>query len=157
MSDETRRVLDMLAQGKITVDEASELLKALGQAEERTAQSGGDARSDRRLRYLRIAVRKNRGAGSDRRVYAWPGCMAGGAGAKEVDIRVPFSLVRSGMRLGAIVPGGGDFIAQALRDRGIQGDLAKMTPEQLETILKEMGEITVDVDHGRAQVRISAE
>ena len=30
MSDERRRVLDLLAQGKITVDEADELLKTLG-------------------------------------------------------------------------------------------------------------------------------
>ncbi len=30
MSDERRRVLDLLAQGKITVDEADQLLRALG-------------------------------------------------------------------------------------------------------------------------------
>lgn len=32
-ADDTRRILDLLAQGKMTVDEADRLLKALGGAE----------------------------------------------------------------------------------------------------------------------------
>ena len=37
MSDETRRVLDLLAQGKITVDEADRLIKAV--SEDRPAET----------------------------------------------------------------------------------------------------------------------
>jgi SHOCT-like protein len=160
MSDETRRILDLLAQGKLTVDEAAELLKALGAARTRPDSPASEARTGARARYIRIAVRKRRGRGdAEGQVYAWPGCMgASGGGPKEVNIRVPLSLVRSGMRLGAIVPGGADFLAQVLRDRGFAIDnLSKIDADQLEAILKEMGEITVDVDQGRAEVRISAE
>lgn len=154
MSDETRRVLDLLAQGKITVDEAGELLRAIRESE--AAGPDASTSADRRARYIRIAVHRRARAGDDpRQVHRWPGCMAGGP--NEVNIRVPMALVRNGMRLGAFVPGGADFVAQALRERGIKGDLSKITPEQLETLLTEMGELTVDVDHGRAQVRISAE
>ena len=160
MSDDTRRVLELLAQGKITVDEATELLRAMGDAEHPGGQDEPGSRSSQ-LRYIKIAVKKNARSGDDsRRAYAWPGMACGDrrGGDHEVNIRVPMALVRSGMRLGAFVPGGADFIAQALRERGVNIDhFSKMTPDQLEAILKEMGEITVDVDQGRAQVRISAE
>jgi hypothetical protein len=156
MSDETRRILDLLAQGKITVDEAAGLLNAVRQASASAPRD--EAAGGQRPRYIRINVRKNARAGDDPGpANDWPGCFAPRHGAKEVSIRVPMALVKNGMRLGAFVPGGADFLSQALRDRGIQGDISRITPEQLETLLKEMGELTVDVDHGRAQVRISAE
>lgn len=159
MSDASRRVLDLLAQGKVTVDEASELLKALRESEPDGPAPASDSRSSERPRYIRIAVRKNPRAGEDDgRAYAWPSCMGPGRhSAKEVNIKVPMALVKNGMRLGAFVPGGAELITQVLRDRGIHGDLSKITPDQLEALLKEMGELTVDVDHGRAQVRITAE
>lgn len=155
MSDDTRRVLDLLAQGKITVDEAAELLKAI--REPGGGEKGEAPRADSHPGYIRIAVRRKSRTGDDpSRAYRWPGCMVPGT-ANEVNIRVPMALVRNGMRLGAFVPGGADFVAKAFRDRGVKGDLSKITPEQLETLLREMGELTVDVDHGRAEVRISAE
>lgn len=159
MSDDTRRVLDLLAQGKITVDEATELLNALREAKADSSSPGREAKDGDRPQYIRIAVKKNPGEGDETRAaFMWPGCIgAARDGAREVNIRVPMALVRNGMRLGAFIPGGTDFITQAFRERGIRGDLSKITPEQLETLLREMGEVTVDVDHGRAQVRISAE
>ncbi len=159
MSDDTRRVLDLLAQGKLTVDEATELLKAVREAAADASSPEREVKDGDRPQYIRIAVKKNPREGDETRPpYMWPGCMgASHHGAREVNIRVPMALVRNGMRLGAFIPGGADFITQAFRERGVQGDLSKITPEQLETLLKEMGEVTVDVDHGRAQVRISAE
>ncbi len=157
MSDATRRVLDLLAQGKITVDEATELLKAIRDADAASADQARGSGSADRPTYIRIAVRKRRGADAGRRVHGWPGCMSA-EGPNEVNIRVPMALVRNGLRLGAFVPGGADLLSNALRERGFNIDsLSKITPEQLETMLREMGELTVDVDHGRAEVRISAE
>src|SRR4029079_4236521 len=58
MSDETRRVLDLLAQNKITVDEADQLLRAMKEprADASSAKTDGDGPS--RARYIRIAVHK---------------------------------------------------------------------------------------------------
>ena len=41
MSDDTRRILDLLAQGKITVDEADELLRAAREGAGPSAAGGG--------------------------------------------------------------------------------------------------------------------
>ena len=159
MSDETRRVLDLLAQGKITVDDAAELLKAMREAGTAPASSEPDpsSGSGSKPRYIRIAVRKQRGAcDASGRAHVWPGFTAT-TGTNEVDIRVPMALVRSGIKLGAFVPGGADFLSKAFRERGIDADISKIDPDKLDALFREMGELTVDVDHGRAQVRITAE
>jgi hypothetical protein len=41
MSDETRRILELLAQGKVTVDEADQLLRAIGQQPSSDAKTRG--------------------------------------------------------------------------------------------------------------------
>jgi hypothetical protein len=131
----------MLAQGKITVTEAEQLIGALGVSPGRASadHEGDPARS----RYLRVAVHK---AASERRPE------------KDVSIRVPLSLVRSGMRLGAMIPGAaGERITERLREKGLDIDLAKLDPAHLETMLKNLGELTIDVDQGKAQVRITCE
>jgi len=142
MSDETRRVLDLLAQGKVTVQEAEQLLAALGGGRADSPRQGEHA-EEPAPRYLRILVRK---AASNARP------------AKDVNIRVPLSFVRSGLRLGSIIPGfAGQRVRQHLRERGVDLDLAKLDFANLEAMLKEMGELTIDVDDGQAQVRLRCE
>src|SRR5262245_36040606 len=128
MSDESRRILDLLAQGKISVDEADQLLRAMGQAPpepEAPEQAGGKRRwrgilglgavrvpptEAPGVRYLKIEVNK-------------PG--AAGGPEKRVNINVPIALVRGGMRLGAIVGGcASEDVLQRLRERGIGLDLS---------------------------------
>ncbi|MGE5244143.1 MAG: SHOCT-like domain-containing protein [Betaproteobacteria bacterium] len=140
MSDESRRILDLLAQGKITADEAERLLKIAGNGA--SAARGVEAKPRIPAKVLRIAIHK---AAND-----WQR-------EKDVTIRVPLAMVRSGVRLGALIPGTGERIAQALRERGIDFDLNHLDSSKLEAMLSEMGEMTLDVDQGRAQVRISCE
>jgi hypothetical protein len=132
------------------VDEADRLLRAIGAA---PAAAKGDAKGEAKdeapgqaekppARYLRIAVQK--------------GANECGPG-KQVNIRVPISLVKGGMRLGAMIPGYGDAINEQLRRHGVGLDLSKLSPENLEAALKDMGELAVDVDQGKAQVRITCE
>ena len=134
MSDEARRILDLLAQGKITVDEADQLLKAAAGASEPSA--GPAPRADTaRGKFLRINVKR---AASQWRPE------------KEVDIRVPISMLRSGIRLGAIVPGAGDRIRETLRARGIDVDWATLDDDDVDALLKDLGELTFDVRGDRA-------
>src|SRR3954447_26429031 len=92
MSDDMRRVLDLLAQDKITVDEAEQLLRAVG-APESAPQIAADpppdgAKPGAKPRWIRIQVQKPSKEGRD---------------PKEVNIRVPIAIVRGGMRLGTII------------------------------------------------------
>src|SRR5262245_10706361 len=104
MSDDTRRILDLLAQGKITVDEAQRLLAAIGEAggsaSTASTASPPPGSGDGGPRYIKIAVHKPAGEHG---------------GEKDVKIRVPISVMRGGMRLGAIIPGLGERMRARLR------------------------------------------
>ncbi len=169
MSDETRRVLDMLAQGKITVDEADQLLAAMGPASAGTATAAAGAAGKGSTtaeapspKYLRITITKTRSWPEDgehtRRTWMWHGQ---GGRSGEVTIRVPVALVRNGMRLGAMIPGltGGGLHAR-LRERGVDVDLSKIDAETIDQLVREFGEMNIDIDSGhggKAQVRITSE
>jgi len=144
MSDDTRRILDLLAQGKITVDEADQLLRAMSASSDAAPAAAAAANEPPATpRYVRITVHKT--AKDDRR-------------DKDVNIRVPIAVVKSGMRLGALIPGfPGDAVSARLRERGIDVDFSKLDTAALEHVLKQLGDTNIEVDSGKAQVRISCE
>jgi hypothetical protein len=146
MNDETRRGLDLLAQGKITVDEAGRLLSALG-APSATDSAAAAATSDSAPcatpRYVRIAVHQ---------------AAKEGKRDKDVNIRVPIAIVRSGMRLGAMIPGlAGDQFTARMRERGLDVDFSKLDGPAIEAVLKELAETNIEIEDGRSQVRITCE
>src|SRR4051794_2909577 len=144
MSDETRRVLDLLAAGKITVDEAHALLQALKEQSTRAdAAPAGDAPGAApKPRYLRVHVHK---PGKD------------GRKDKDVNIRVPMAVLRGGVRLGTMIPGLPARMKGRLRERGIDVDLSKLDPSVLESMLADMGEVNIDVGDAGERVRITCE
>jgi SHOCT-like protein len=133
MSEDTRRVLEMLSQGKVSVQEAEQLLNAV---------SSGEATDEKKAepRYFRILVNKPARDGKK---------------AENVNIKVPMTVVRGGLRLGALFPG---ILARkkVQLGNGTELDLSKVTYTDLEAMIKDIGELTVDVD-GDAQVRIRTE
>ncbi|HEX6464711.1 MAG TPA: hypothetical protein VFZ98_09670 [Vicinamibacterales bacterium] len=155
MTDERRRILELLSQQKISVDEAQQLLNAVPP----TARAAEAGEAGTKPKYFRIAIH--------RKAAGWPGdCDFGGAKHwqrawqrdKDVNIRVPITLVRSGLRLGAMIPGLADDRMKArVRVRGVDVDLSKLDPAMLESMLDELGELNIDLDSGRAQIRITAE
>jgi hypothetical protein len=143
MSDDTRRVLDLLAQGKVTVDEADQLLRAMAAPPPDAAAATPDDPEPPKRRWVRIAVHKQAKEGHK---------------DKDVNIRVPISIVRSGMRLGALIPGlAGDQVAAKMRERGLDVDFTKLDAAGIEAILKELGDSNIEIDSGRASVRITCE
>ena len=170
MSEETRRVLDLLAQGKITADEADRLLAAIGAAPSGPATGpagagkGASTGEASPPKYLRITVTRTGSWPGDegeqaRRSWMWPGQV--GDRSREVTVRVPVALVRNGMRLGAMIPGlTGAGLQTRLRERGVDVDLSKIDTNTIDQLVSEFGEMNVDVDSGRggkAQVRITCE
>jgi hypothetical protein len=143
VSEETRRVLDLLAQNKITADEAEQLLKALGAA---AAEPPADAvtEADRpKARWVRINVHKTGREGKR---------------DQDVNIRVPIAIVKSGMRLGALIPGlTGDQISARMREKGLDVDFTKLDAAAIDSVLKSLGDTHIDIDDGRSQVRITCE
>ena len=170
MSEESRRVLELLAQGKITVEEADRLLAAIGpvtNASGATAATstgkGASTGETPSAKYLRITVTKTgswSGEDEEKARRSWMG--SGKADRnREVTVRVPVALVKNGMRLGAMIPGlSGGSVQTHLRERGVDVDLSKIDINTIDQLVGEFGEMNIDVVSERgskAQVRITCE
>ena len=122
MTEHRRRILDMLATGKITTDEADALLSALPDAE---APAGPDGKPAGTGKYMRIEVTK---PGHD------------GGREKKVNIRVPVAVLRSGLKLGSLMRGfkddgwGGRW-SERLKARGLDIDFDHFDTAQLDALL----------------------
>jgi hypothetical protein len=135
MSEDTRRVLEMLSQGKVNVQEAEQLLQAVASPAQTADEKSAEPR------YFRILVNKPARDGKK---------------AENVNIKVPMTVVRGGLRIGALFPG---FLARKKIQlgNGTELDLSKVTYSDLEAMIKDIGELTVDVEGDDAQVRIRCE
>lgn len=142
MNDYKRRVLDLLAQGKMTVDEADQLLSKLGASGGGPESAPLDGGAKPSPRFVRITAHE-------------PG--KNGRPDQDVNIRVPLAFLRGGMRLSTMIPGLRDKVTARLRERGIDIDLAKYDASSIETLLKDLGELHIDVHEGNQQVRIAFE
>jgi hypothetical protein len=134
MAENKKRVLEMLAQNKISTDEAYRLLSALeseGSAAEDTAKAGTEAKM--KSKYLRVCIvpdsEHEHGDKCDR-----------------VNVRVPMTLIRSGMKFTSLLPPEArDKVTGALHEKGIDFDMRNLKPEELDELLEALSELEVDV------------
>jgi hypothetical protein len=142
MSEHRRRILQMLSECKITADEAERLIAALER--EPGASAFGTAPPQRRAaKYLRVIVDDGG---------------RGGEGATKVNVRVPMQLLRAGVRLGALIPPKArDEVNARLREQGAPFDLGQLRPDNLEALVEQLNDLTVDVDDQRTKVRVFCE
>jgi len=140
MNEERRKILDMLAQGKITVDEAEKLLAAVGDPGTGAAAET-DAAGKCCWKYLRVQV--DPGPDSE--------------SGDRVNIRVPFKLIRAGLKFAAFIPREAhDKVNKAFKEKGMDIDLARITAKDLEDIVSNLDDMTVEVD-GKDKVRVFCE
>lgn len=146
MSENRRQILQMLANGTINADEAEQLLAAAERAP-KGANAGvaeEPVRRNSRPRYLRVVVDSD---DSD-----------SGEGLTKVNVRVPMQLLRAGVRLSSLIPAPARAKANAaLREQGVPFDLNQLKPENLEDLIEQLGELTVDVDQEKTRVRVFCE
>lgn len=141
MNAEKRKVLDMLAAGKITPDEAEQLLNRLAPDDAEGNAPGIAAGTDgsegkagaKKLRYLRVFVDK-----PDR---------------DNVNIRLPLKLVMTGIKLSALVP---RKAGRQLTEQGIDlSHLGKLKGEELNNALADL-DIDIETEKGD-KVRVFCE
>ena len=136
MSEERKKVLEMLAAGKITADEAEKLLDKLSNNasnETPSAEPPPAATGTAKPKYLRIVVDK--------------------PGHKEINVRVPLSFVRSGRGLLAIMP---KHVNERLAEYGINA--GSFTTMDINDLDHAMHELNIDVEKGNGEkVRIFCE
>lgn len=136
MSEERKKILEMLQQGKITVDEAEKLLAALSSPEETESGAAKPA-----CKYLRVQVEPSPGSEDQDRV----------------NIRVPLKLIRAGLKWAAFIPKHAQSsINKALQEKGIEMDFSAITPQDVEELVSQLNDLTVEVE-GKEKVRICCE
>ena len=150
-TDDTRRILDMLSQGKISVDEADRLLKAMSTDLPSATAAAAPSTDTTRARWIRINIHKPAKDEAHR--------------PKDVNIRVPIAVVKGGMRLGALIGTfAGEKAARRMKAQGLDIDLAKINSDlsqmngpEFDEFLRSLNDTNIEIDDGKAQVRITAE
>jgi|SRR5579871_6463340 len=141
MSENRRQILDMLAQGKINAEEAERLIAALEKEPQGATATAEAPRRAEKLKYMRVVVDSNEGHGPT-----------------KVNIRIPMQLLRAGVRLTSLIPPQArDQVNDAMHKKGIDFDIGKLTPANLEELLEQLNDLQVDIDDDRSKVRIFCE
>ena len=170
MSDYKKKVLEMLAKNKISADEAYRLLSAVDGGEGGPGNAGHDNTGRENMghentgskgpeikakpRYLRVTVTPNPEGVPDGK-----GNLFQDGNVGRVNVRVPLSLIRAGLKLTSLIPPEAlDKANGALREKGINFDVRNIKPEDLEELIDALGDMEIDVEGGRGEkVKVFAE
>jgi hypothetical protein len=143
MNEQRRQILQMLAEGKITADEAERLIDALEREQPESAPTAAP-RPKPRPKYLRLVVNWEDDSGGD--------------GPGRVNIRVPLQLLRAGVRLTSLIPPQALTRLNAeLTRSGVPIDLTQLKPQHIEELIEQLDELTIDVDDADSKVQVFCE
>ncbi|HLW97208.1 MAG TPA: hypothetical protein VKR82_01070 [Candidatus Acidoferrales bacterium] len=137
MSVERKKVLEMLADKKITAEEADRLLEKLegstaSDSSEKPAANSG-ATDPKKPKHMRILVER--------------------PGREDVNIRIPMAFTRTGARLMAVLP---PQILSKLAENGV--DMAVLSSFNAEQLSGAMDNFQMDIEKGNGtKVKVSCE
>ncbi len=141
MNEQRRQILEMLAEGKITADEAERLIDAL-EREQSEPAPGATSSPKPRPKYLRVVVVDN----------------SAGEEPSRVNVRIPLQLLRAGVRLASLIPPQAMVKINAkLDESAVPIDLTELKPQQLEELIDQLGDLTVDVNDPDSKVQVFCE
>jgi hypothetical protein len=148
MSENKKKILEMLAKNKISADEAYRLLSTMDREEGGHDNTGHDNAGPEYMgnrntevktkpRYLRVTVTPGENHLDPQH-------------ADRVNVRIPMSLVRAGIKLTALIPPEAlDKANNALRDKGINFDVRTIKPEDIEELIDALGDMQIDVQSAK--------
>jgi hypothetical protein len=135
MDEERKQILEMLAEGKITTEDAERLLDKLGtsQSEGSSSDAVGGENRRKKLKYFRVVVDDNDG--------------------DKVNVRVPLSLIKTGIALASVLP---HDVNRKLGEKGVDlGKLGEFNGDELNEALRDL-QVDIDSDDGET-VRVFCE
>jgi len=143
MNEHRRQILEMLAEGKITADEAERLIDAL--AREQPGSPPGTASGTKgRPKYLRVVLNSEDDSGLD--------------GPTRMNIRIPLQLLRAGVRLTSLIPPQALTQVNAqLAKSGVPIDLTQLKPQHIEDLVEHLDDIIVDLDEPGSKIQVFCE
>jgi len=134
MGEDRSRILSMLAEGKITAEEAERLLDALDSRVGGGAESGGPRITgdpgpllEALPKFLYVKVNSENG--------------------DTVDVKIPIALVRSGLKLTSLIPAQAmDQINDSMSEHGMSIDFSNLKPEDIDELVQALRETEISVD-----------
>ncbi len=132
MSEDRSRILNMLAEGKITAEEAEQLLDALDArktplAAEPAIKGDPSALIAALPKYLYVKVVSVNG--------------------DNVDVKVPLALVRSGLKLTSLIPPQAmDEVNAQMAEHGMSIDFNNFKPEDIDELIEALREMEINVN-----------
>jgi hypothetical protein len=133
MSEDRSRILNMLAEGKITAEEAERLLDALdtrgggGASAEPTIKGDPGPLLEALPKFLYVKVNA--------------------ADGDTVDVKIPLALVRSGLKLTSLIPPQAmDQINDSMSEHGMSIDFGNLKPEDIDELVEALREMEINVD-----------
>jgi hypothetical protein len=150
MNDNHKKVLQMLADGKINVDEAQLLLTLVGPlGDDENKQEKASQKTKTLPRFIHVIVEPRPGvtrSDGDSHTHS------------KVNIRVPLNLIRAGMKFATLIPSEtADHVDQALKEKGLSFDIKKLKDEDLQELISALEESEINVDNDREVIRIYSE
>lgn len=145
MNEHRRQILQMLSEGKISADEAERLISAMEAPPAFSTFSDGasSGAGKPRPKYLRVLVDAEEGENG---AYGGP---------TKVNVRVPMQLLRAGVRLAGLIPAQALHRANsAMQEKGVPIDLTQIKPENLEELVEQLNDLSVDVDQKEAGAKV---
>ena len=142
MTENRKQVLEMLAAGKITAEEAEGLLAALesGRKPGDSGYASSSLEAKPKPKYLRVLVETIDSSKP--------------SGDATVNVRIPMQLLRAGVKLAGLIPAHARaHIDGAMKEHGIPFDLSQIKPENLEELVDQLSDLTVDVDQKQDNVK----
>ncbi|ASQ99170.1 hypothetical protein [Streptomyces sp. 11-1-2] len=142
MNEQRRQILEMLAEGKITADEAERLIEAL-EREQPETPPGTTSRPKARAKYLRVVM----DAEDDT-----------GGGPTRLNVRIPLQLLRAGVRLTTLLPPAAITKVNAELDKaGVPIDLAELKPQHLDDLIDHLDDVIVDLGDPGSKMQVYCE
>lgn len=163
MGDDRTRILELLAAGKITADEAARLLDALEATATRTSGSDSppiagakDAGKPGWSKFFAGAKTAERtgSTGTSKFIYVKVESTKG----DNVNVKIPLALVRAGLKLTSLIPPqAADQINRTMAEKGMSFDLSNFRPEDVEELIEVLREMEVEIDAANGdKVRVYA-
>jgi hypothetical protein len=138
MQEERKKILEMLADRKLSVEEAERLLAAIYEDDESQSKTGF---KNNKPKYLRVLVEPK----------------SESKNGERVNVRIPINLIRAGLKWASFIPNHSQKkVGDALKEKGLNIDLNTLTPDDLDELIINLNDLQVEVD-GDEVVRVYCE
>lgn len=148
MTSERKQILEMLAAGKVSVEEAERLLQLTARGPGATSVDDTAAGFSMRVsdpKFIRIMVEPVENVGSKKDQH-------------HVNIRIPLKVVRAGVNLASLLPGEtGQMVQGSLLEKGYMTDISKLDGSALDELIEALQELSIDATVDNHTVKVFVE